>query len=141
VALSAAIHGVSSLVSSLAAACSDSPQTVHVAFMSLKPLFFYGKGRHGESHGEEEEGQEENQADIKLQARASYWGSAGQVSRVTDPVKRLNGVRPLLLWWNDLLLSQSVTPLGTGSQKTPIAGMRDEPSHDVRAFLNGTQSP
>ena len=104
-------------------------------------IVLYGKGRRGVGHGEEEEGQEENQADIKLQARASYWGSAGQISRVTDPVKRLNGVRPLLLWWNDLLLSQSVTPLGTGSQKTPIAGMRDEPSHDVRAFLNGTQSP
>jgi hypothetical protein len=74
VALSAAIHGVSSLVSSLAAACSDSPQTVHVAFMPLKPLFFYGKGRHGESH-REEEGQEENQADIKLQARVSYWAA------------------------------------------------------------------
>ena len=32
----------SSLVGSLAAACSDPPQTVHVAFMSLKPLFSYG---------------------------------------------------------------------------------------------------
>ena len=35
----------SSLVGSLAAACSDPPQTVHVAFMSLKPLFSYGKGQ------------------------------------------------------------------------------------------------
>jgi hypothetical protein len=26
----------------------DPPQTVHVAFMSTKPLFFYGKGQHGE---------------------------------------------------------------------------------------------
>ena len=43
-ALSAAIHGVSSLVSCLAAACSDPPQTVHVAFMSLKPLFFTVRG-------------------------------------------------------------------------------------------------
>ena len=65
--------------------------------MSLKPLFFYGKGRHGESHGEEKEGQEENQVDLKLQARAFYWGSAGQISRVTDPGKRLNGVRRFLL--------------------------------------------
>jgi len=44
VALSAAIHGVSSLVSRLAVACSDPPQTVHVAFMSLKPLFFTVRG-------------------------------------------------------------------------------------------------
>jgi hypothetical protein len=35
-------------VSSLAAACSNPPQTVHVAFMSLKSLFFYGKGRNME---------------------------------------------------------------------------------------------
>jgi hypothetical protein len=82
--------------------------------MSLKPLFFYGKGRHGESHGEEKEGQEENQVDVKLQARASYWGSAGQISRVTDPAKRLNGVRPFLLYWNDLLLSQSVRDADRG---------------------------
>jgi hypothetical protein len=66
VALSAAIHGVSSLVSRLVVACSDPPQTVHVAFMSLKPLFFYGKGRHGESHGEEEERPKEEKTSINV---------------------------------------------------------------------------
>jgi hypothetical protein len=60
----------SSLGSSLDVACSDPPQTVHVAFMSLRPLFFSGKGRHGESHGEEKESQEENQVVLKLHARA-----------------------------------------------------------------------
>jgi hypothetical protein len=38
--------------------------------MSLRPLFFSGKGRHGESHGEEKESQEENQVVLKLHARA-----------------------------------------------------------------------
>jgi hypothetical protein len=56
-------------VSSLAAACSDPPQTVHVAFMSLKPLFFYGKGQHGESRGEEKE--EELEIEIEDLKRAS----------------------------------------------------------------------
>jgi hypothetical protein len=51
-------------------ACSDPPQTVHVAFMSLRPLFFFGKGRHGERHAEEKESQEENQVVLKLHARA-----------------------------------------------------------------------
>jgi hypothetical protein len=79
---------------SLDTACSNPPQTVHVAFMSLKPLFFYGKGRHGESYGEEKEGQEENQ-DLKLEARASYWRGTFRFRGVIDLAKRLNGVRPL----------------------------------------------
>jgi hypothetical protein len=86
--------------------------------MSLRPLLFSGKGRHGESHGEEKEGQEENQVVLKLQARASYWRSAGFRFRgVIDLAKRLNGVRPLLIWRNDLLLSQSVTPLAPGHER------------------------
>jgi len=44
VAVSATIYSVSFLVSGLAAARCDLPQTVHVAFMSLKPLFFAVRG-------------------------------------------------------------------------------------------------
>jgi hypothetical protein len=54
-----------------------------------------------ESHGEEEEGQEENEVVLNFKARVSYWGSAGRIFRfrgVTDLAKRLNGVRPLLFW-------------------------------------------
>jgi hypothetical protein len=43
-AVSAAIHCISSLVTSMAGAWSDQPQTVHVAFRSLKPLFFTVRG-------------------------------------------------------------------------------------------------
>jgi hypothetical protein len=35
-----------------------------------------------ESHGEEEEGQEENQV-LKIQARASYWGGAGRTFEIS----------------------------------------------------------
>jgi hypothetical protein len=43
------------------------PQTVHVTFISLRPLFFTRGNMEEESHGEEKEGQEEDQAAVKLQ--------------------------------------------------------------------------
>jgi hypothetical protein len=64
VAVSAAIQCALFLASSLAAACSDPPQTVHAAFMSLKPMFFYGEGQCGESHGEEKV-EEELKVEVK----------------------------------------------------------------------------
>src|SRR5215831_13319682 len=66
------------------------------------------RGQRGDSHGEEKEGQEENQAVLKLQARASYWRGTFRFRGVIDLAKRLNEVRPLSLWRNDLLPSKSV---------------------------------
>jgi len=43
------------------------PQTVHVTFISLRPLFFTRGNMEEESHGEEKEGQEEDHAAVKLQ--------------------------------------------------------------------------
>ena len=64
-AIPAAIHCALFLASSSAAACSDPPQTVHVAFMSLKPMFSYGEGQCGESHGEEKVEEELEVEDLK----------------------------------------------------------------------------
>jgi hypothetical protein len=113
-AVSASIHGVSFLVSTLAAAWSNSPQSVHAAFMSPRSPLLQGTGQHGvESWLERKRAKRRNKRPHNLQACASYWGGALAIFRfrgVTDLAKRLNSVRPLLLW-NDLLLSQSVTPL------------------------------
>jgi hypothetical protein len=44
--------------------------------MSLTPLFLYGKGPNGESHGEEKEKERENE-DLKREGlkRASLWAT------------------------------------------------------------------
>jgi hypothetical protein len=70
------------------------PQTVHVAFMSLKPLFFTVRGNmEKESHGEEKEKEREiedlKRASLALGQRYQSFGS--------NYAWRLNEVQPLLL--------------------------------------------
>src|SRR5215469_587685 len=100
---------------SVAAGWSDPPQIVHVAFMSSKPLFFYGEGQHGvESWLERKRRPRRRLSRPKITGARLVLGRRRWTFRlrgVTDLAKRLNGVQPLLLWRNDLLLSQSVTPL------------------------------
>jgi hypothetical protein len=59
----------------LAAVCFDPPQTVHVTFIALKPLFFTRGNTEEESHGNEEEKEEAEQIEVKRR-RASYWGAS-----------------------------------------------------------------
>jgi hypothetical protein len=74
------------LLAKWAAASFDPPQTVHVAFMTLKPLFFMVRGNmEEESHGEEKEEEERENEDLKRARTDKCFGLR----------KRLNEVRPL----------------------------------------------